>query len=664
MTKLTLTLVFLGIHAGAALGARWADASTGLTGSVPLVANLVIDRSTGSTLYAQAAGSIFKSTDGGASWNALGNITGVLVLALDSTSASMIYAGTSHGVVKSTDGGASWSSAGLSDISVPVLAVDPITPSTLYAAGAGDQIYKSTDAGGTWTAFPVGLAPAFNIGVASLTLDSLTPSTLYVLARSLGSAIYKSTDGGQSWNVMGSDFFRFLAIAPTTPSTLYAIRGGSGFSTSTDGGATWTATGFREDVVALAIDPSNPDISYAATSAPVGSTPAIYKTLDGWTSWTKVNATVPTAGSLVLNPADSSTIYAATAGGVFESTNAGTQWSGTNIGLRVLGIQVLVGDPVDPVTIYAGGDDGLFKTVDGAGNWNKQADFQVTCCDTPPGLPPLPNVFPPIAPASVRSLFIDFTNPKILYLSTVRINGCLYTDVLLYKSTDGGSIWSDSTPKDFPTGCTAAGLMAMDPTDPNTLYLRYGNFDDGYSIRKSTDGGVTWTPLALSGYALNVLAIDPTTPATLYVGTDTGVSQSTDGGATWNVVGLANASVNLLAINPLQPNVLYAGTVGGLFKSTDHGVNWAPINTGLGDVLDARAPINALILDPNHPDVLYLGTSGLGVFRSSDGGATWKPLNDGLTNLDARVLAIARGDSPTLYAGTPTGVFKIVPDGN
>lgn len=50
--------------------------------------------------------------------------------------------------------------------------------------------------------------------------------------------------------------------------------------------------------------------------------------------------------------------------------------------------------------------------------------------------------------------------------------------------------------------------------------------------------------------------------------------------------------------------------------------------------------------------------------RSLDGGATWAPFNDGLTYLDVRTLAITRGPSPTVYAGTPGGVFKVVEDGN
>jgi photosystem II stability/assembly factor-like uncharacterized protein len=118
-----LSFAILSIHAGALAGGTWTDISNGLTGSVPGIRALVIDRSMGSTLYAlTSANSIFKSTDGGANWKALGNITGVNALALDPTSASTIYAGASRGVFVSTDGGASWASAGLAGMSVSIVA--------------------------------------------------------------------------------------------------------------------------------------------------------------------------------------------------------------------------------------------------------------------------------------------------------------------------------------------------------------------------------------------------------------------------------------------------------------------------------------------------------------------------------------------------------------
>jgi photosystem II stability/assembly factor-like uncharacterized protein len=441
--------------------------------------------------------------------------------------------------------------------------------------------------------------------------------------------------------------------------------GSAGLSKSTDGGATWTATGFRQDVWGLAIDPRNSNTLYASTSAPVGTPPAMYKSTDGGKNWNTLDTNIPFAVSLVLNPANPSVIYAATLkGGVFKSTDAGTNWSESNTGLRTLGIQVLVGDPVDPATIYAGGDEGLFKSVDRGGSWNQQAAFQVAAGTLPPGQPPLPpGLVPPAAPASVQALLIDFTDPNILYAGTHRTDGCFFTDILLFKSTDGGATWSDSiTPKQ--SGCLADGLMAMDPADPNTLYLRYGDFYDGFGLRKSTDGGATWDFAGLGGDALDALVIDPTNPATLYAGTNGGVFQSRDGSVKWNLAGLAKTNVNLLAIDPHQPNVLYAGTTGyypevpgfrSLFKSTDSGASWSPINVGLRDLLDTRAPVNALILDPAHTDILYVATSGYGVFKSSDGGATWAPFNDGLTHLDVRALAIAGG---AVYAGTPGRCFQ------
>jgi len=481
----------------------------------------------------------------------------------------------------------------------------------------------------------------------------LTPSTLYVVANGLGSPLYKSTDGGGTWNVVNlGPLWRFLTIDPGPPSTLYAIFGSDGLSKSTDGGATWTATGFSQDVWGLAIDPRNSNTLYASTSAPVGTPPAMYKSTDGGKNWNTLDTNLPFAVSLVLNPANPSVIYAATLkGGVFKSTDAGTNWSESNTGLRALGIQVLVGDPADFATVYAGGDEGLFKSIDGGASWSQRAAFQITCCAPPPGLPPgLPppiSAIPPfasVAPASVHDLLIDSTNPNVLYAATHRTDGCFFADILLFKSMDDGATWSDGiTPKD--SGCVADGLMAMDPTDPNTLYLRWGDDYDGFGIRKSTDGGASWTYAGLGADALSVLVIDPTSPTTLYSGTNSGVSKSTDGGAKWSVTGLAKANVSLLAIDPGQPNVLYAGTTGsypeapgfgGLLKSTDSGASWSPINDGLGDLLSTRVAVNALVLDPGHTDVLYVGTSGYGVFKSSDGGSTWAPFNDGLTHLDAR----------------------------
>jgi photosystem II stability/assembly factor-like uncharacterized protein len=95
---------------------------------------------------------VFQSTDGGASWRAARNgltKTFVRALAIDPQTPTTLYAGTDGGggVFQSTDGGASWRAAnnGLTATDVRALAIDPQTPTTLYAGTQSGGVFKSTD---------------------------------------------------------------------------------------------------------------------------------------------------------------------------------------------------------------------------------------------------------------------------------------------------------------------------------------------------------------------------------------------------------------------------------------------------------------------------------------------------------------------------------------
>jgi hypothetical protein len=226
MSKLTLVLCWSfaasAAYAGGPLQPAWTSVSNGLIGVVPSVTQLLID-STGSTLYSLTPSGVFKSSDSGSSWTAVGTTAGVNVIALDTASASTLYAGTAHGVVKTTDGGQTWNQAGLVNIAITVLAIDPQTPSTLYASGNGDSIYKSVDGGATWTS--ASLAIPSGAPIAFVTVDPLTPSALYVMTGGPSGSLYKSTDGGQSWALVtpGPFYATVLVADPSVKSTLYAI---------------------------------------------------------------------------------------------------------------------------------------------------------------------------------------------------------------------------------------------------------------------------------------------------------------------------------------------------------------------------------------------------------------------------------------------------------
>ena len=290
----------------------------------------------------------------------------------------------------------------------------------------------------------------------------------------------------------------------------------------------------------------------------------------------------------------------------------------------------------------------MFKSDDAGGNWINLAAFHVSS-----GYPIGAGL------TNVRSLLINFENPNILYVETLPVNGCAMDEKTVFKSMDRGATWSDGISPPA-SGCVlgalaSSTLMAMDPMDPDTLYLGETDDEDGiYALLKSTDGGATWTTIwnaANSG--LNTLAIDPVTPTTLYAGLYTGVYKSTDGGASWNVTALKDTFVTAITIDRTNPSILYAAATGGLFKSTDAGASW--VATGL-----VGANPTSIVIGPNDSNIVYAATSGDGIYKSVDGGRHWVRFDDGLTNLNIQAMVVVPGTPMTLYASTLGGVFRAV----
>src|SRR5256712_12589669 len=88
-----------------------------------------------------------------------------------------------------------WTTNGPHSETINALAIDPQTPTTLYAGTSGHGVFKSTDGGGNWSAGNTGLTSPYGaIWVTTLAIDAQTPTTLY--AASSGGGVFKSTDGG------------------------------------------------------------------------------------------------------------------------------------------------------------------------------------------------------------------------------------------------------------------------------------------------------------------------------------------------------------------------------------------------------------------------------------------------------------------------------------
>jgi photosystem II stability/assembly factor-like uncharacterized protein len=113
-------IAYMAAAGGLALGAGWTEVDAGLPRSSVRSAMFLHDPSSASTVYAVGqSGSLFKSTDGGGTWNIVGGVSGVGSLAVGPGDSSTLYA-VAHGIVlKSVDAGQSWvnASAGLSSAS-------------------------------------------------------------------------------------------------------------------------------------------------------------------------------------------------------------------------------------------------------------------------------------------------------------------------------------------------------------------------------------------------------------------------------------------------------------------------------------------------------------------------------------------------------------------
>ena len=147
-----------------------------------------------------------------------------------------------------------------------------------------------------------------------------------------------------------------------------------------------------------------------------------------------------------------------------------------------------------------------------------------------------------------------------------------YDQGILLKSTDGGDSWARSNSVVDGQGV----CLAVDPHDPNLLYLGswHGPWYGG--MHRSTDGGSTWqtitTGLPATSGVFRSIAIDPTDPQRIYAGMNGQVFQSNNGGGRWHQIGNTLTTTEThellrIAVDPMDPSNLYAAVWGeGVYK--------------------------------------------------------------------------------------------------
>jgi photosystem II stability/assembly factor-like uncharacterized protein len=225
-------------------GRTWHASGAGTTANV-----LALAISGGRAYAATPSRGVFRSTDRGRSWHA-GGLPGpgnyrVQALAISADDSLVVYAGSfgsgrgRGGLYKSTDGGLTWQSlTARAGIGTNAIALDPTSPATIYIGAGGDGVFKTIDGGAHWRRADDGL-PRIGVqattaagtterltmvaGIAALAVDPVHPTTLY--AATSGSGIFRSADGGGSWRPLdaGLEVLDVASLAiDSTGRTLYA----------------------------------------------------------------------------------------------------------------------------------------------------------------------------------------------------------------------------------------------------------------------------------------------------------------------------------------------------------------------------------------------------------------------------------------------------------
>jgi photosystem II stability/assembly factor-like uncharacterized protein len=414
---------------------------------------------------------------------------------------------------------------------------------------------------------------------------------------------------------------------------------------TTDGGRTWRRVLFVNDttgVIDLRMDPTNPDVLYAATWQRLrygggdmkesGPGSGIWKTTDGGRTWTRLRTGLPTDDMGKINVAvaynDSRTVYAAVLtgeparggrtsaqGGIFRSDDGGATWRRVNPMMTSYYYQHLSVDPSDDETIWMPVFD-LWRSEDGGTTLEKQSLTHVH--------------------NDLHGMWIDPGDPDhILICGDGGVN----------LTFDRGTTWIQPP---LPIG----QFYEVDVDDQDPYYVYAGMQDTGHWTGPSQTydaEGITnhdWIKLRFNGDGMAVHA-DPRDPNVIYMVQEFGNFSRLDL-HTWTRTELQPASEEAarrglhpfrydwtppMIISRHDPDVLYFGS-NYLFRYTEAGRHWDVISgdltlqqdrapRGVTDGYHSYGALFSIAESPLDRDVLWTGADDGPIHVTRDGGKTW-----------------------------------------
>jgi photosystem II stability/assembly factor-like uncharacterized protein len=573
---------------------------------------------------------VYRTRDGGRTWQKVlfrGDDVGAIDLQFDPTNSQTVYAslwntrrppwsiyppsyGPGGGVFKSTDGGDTWQQLtnglpveGLGRIG---LAVAPTNPNRIYAivdAKAGG-LYRSDDAGATWTLIS-NQARIWGRGwyFCKIAVDPKNADTVYVSNTSL----YRSTDAGRTWTAIkgapGGDDYHQLWIYPEDPRRMI-LGSDQGAVVTEDGAQTWSSW-YNQPTAQIYHVAADTRFPYWVTGAQQDSG----------------SVGVPTRSAYAeISEHEWSPVCA---GGESDYTAPDPLHPEILFGGRVTRCNVVTGDIVnvsperslpantarhtwtlplvfsraDPHALYFA-DQFLFKTTNGGETWT-QVSPDLTRED--PGVPPnLDAATAADAPKEKRRGVIYTIAPSPLRASTIWVGT---DDGLIQRTDDDGKNWQNVTPPAL-TPWSKVVMLEASHSDVNEAYAavdRHRLEDYEPYVYRTRDAGRTWQKITAGlppGVYMQTVKEDPERRGLLFAGTELGVYVSFDDGDHWQSLqlNLPPASVRDLVVHE---DDLIVATHGRGFWVLD---DITPLRQASDEVAQSRAflfrPADAFILPP------------------------------------------------------------------
>jgi photosystem II stability/assembly factor-like uncharacterized protein len=560
--------------------------------------NLVFVAALGHAYGANAERGVYRSTDGGRTWTkVLGKDadTGAIDLAFDPQNSRIVYAslwrtrrppwnvyppanGPGGGLYKSTDGGNTWNqltgglpTEGLGRIGIAVAPSDANRVYALVDAKDGG-LYRSDDAGAHFRLMDKETR-IWQRGwyFGGVTADPKDPNTVYVANTSL----YRSRDGGQTFTAIkgapGGDDYHQLWIYPDDPNRM-VLASDQGTIVSVDGAETWSSwyNQATAQFYHVAADNHFPFWVWGAQqdSGALGATTRSNFGIISFRDWVPACAGGE-ASYVAPDPLNPDVIFGGTVSRCNVSTGASQNVSPTLPypgPFRQTWTLPLVFSQKDPRALYFS-HQVLFKTTDGGQSWSKISDDLTR--EAAPAPPNLDEITATYAPGGPRRGVIYTIAPSPLVADEVWIGT---DDGLIQLTRDGGKTWRNVTPPEL-TPWSKVGMIDASHFDANTAYAaidRHRLEDYEPYIYVTHDGGKTWKRITsgITGSYVNVVKEDPVRKGLLYAGTELGVFVSFDDGEHWQPLQL-NLPATSIRDFAIKDNSLVVATHGRAFWILD-----------------------------------------------------------------------------------------------